>query len=431
MKQPYFLKNLILVLTFFISTIHAFSQNQNTNITWVDVDWDVCQYHPTSYSHKSYIQAPAQVFQKNAQGSSCGNFIVNYNGFTPDAEAAFQFAVDIWAASIVTTIPIRVSANFGPLGPGVLGGAGPGGFVTVPTSGFPANTVFPLALAEQLTNQEIMDGSLPSTDIIATFSSTANFYFGLDGNTPGGQVDFVSVVLHELGHGLGMLGFARVDDETTPTEGLLRNSGFVNVWDQFIENGTPADITSFTDPSAALLSEFTGNNLFCNGPIAMAQNGNVKPSTYAPFSFSTGSSYSHWDENTYPPGDLNSLMTPFISPGEAIHSPGLVTLGFMEDMGWSICGGTLKVNDFNVNSLKISPNPFTSSVSISLPEGMGENFQIEIIDMNGRTIKSVEKTTKNNSIELSNLDELDSAIYFMKIMDVDAGISVTKKLIKN
>ena len=103
----------------------------------------------------------------------------------------------------------------------------------------------------------------------------------------------------------------------------------------------------------------------------------------------------------------------------------------MEDMGWSICGGTLKVNDFNVNSLKISPNPFTSSVSISLPESMGENFQIEIIDMNGRTIKSVEKTTKNNSIKLSNLDELDSAIYFMKIMDVDAGTSVTKKLIKN
>ncbi|MDP2602930.1 MAG: hypothetical protein Q8S00_10100 [Deltaproteobacteria bacterium] len=56
-------------------------------------------------------------------------------------------------------------------------------------------------------------------DISATFSSTigtpgclqsSGWYYGFDGNPPAGTIDFVSVLLHELGHGLGFL--TPVDD---------------------------------------------------------------------------------------------------------------------------------------------------------------------------------------------------------------------------
>src|SRR5690606_24816502 len=87
---------------------------------------------------------------------------------------------------------------------------------------------------------------------------------------------------------------------------------------------------------AALLTQFTSNDLYCNSPLATAENGGSNPPTYAPSTWNGGSSYSHWDESTFN-GTVNALMTPQIGAGEAIHDPGPLALAFMEDMGWGIC----------------------------------------------------------------------------------------------
>ncbi|WP_296383872.1 T9SS type A sorting domain-containing protein [Winogradskyella sp.] len=414
-------------------SLSLFAQVEDTDNTSINVDWDICKYYPESETRISSIPVPDYIKQKmESRGTACSTFIVSYSGFTPVAQTAFQFAVDIWANSIESPIPIRISAQFGPLDPGVLGGAGPTDFKSVLIPGAPSNTAYPIALAEKLTGAEFPEGPSPtSVDISATFSSTANFYFGLDANPPGSQVDFVSVVLHELGHGLGILGFARTDDPDNPTMGILRSGVFVNVWDNFIENGTLAGIRSFPDPSVALLGEITGNNLFSNGPITTAQNGGIKPSTYAPAIYSQGSSYSHWDEATYPAGNANSLMTPFIAPGEAIHDPGLVTLGFMEDMGWSICGGSLTVEDFTLDSVEVSPNPFTSLIEIKLSNRFNDDYDINLYDINGRIVLSEVKAVSKSTMTISNLDNLDDALYFVKITNQRNGASITKKIIKN
>ena len=410
---------------------------QNSSPSKVSLDWDICQYHPAPMSQKSTIKVPNSLKQKMAQGGGCSTFIVTYNGFTPEAQAAFQFAVDIWSFSIESPVPIRVNANFGALNPGVLGGAGPDGFlINIP--GFPPNIAFASALGEKLLGEDSDGPTGTSNDINATFSNTANFYFGLDGNPPSNQVDFVSVVLHELGHGLGFLGFGRVPtdasgdpDPNPPVMGELRNQGFLASWDQFIENGTPSPLTSVVDPSAALLTEFTSNNLFSNGPITTGQNGGVKPSMYAPSPFDGGSSYSHWDESTYPAGNANSLMTPSIAPGEAIHAPGVVTLGFMEDMGWSVCGGSLSVDNVKQNTFEVSPNPFTSSIDIRLSSNSNDNYQISILDINGRLILRGTEKAIDGVISISNLGQLEDALYFIKVTNETSGTSITKKVIKN
>src|SRR3989304_1633836 len=51
-------------------------------------------------------------------------FQVTYNGFSAEAQAAFQAAVNIWASTITSPAPIRVVANWTPLGSGILGSAG-------------------------------------------------------------------------------------------------------------------------------------------------------------------------------------------------------------------------------------------------------------------------------------------------------------------
>ena len=52
---------------------------------------------------------------------------VTYSGFSVQAQAAFQRAVDIWAAELSSSQVIRISASWTPLGDGILGSAGPSG----------------------------------------------------------------------------------------------------------------------------------------------------------------------------------------------------------------------------------------------------------------------------------------------------------------
>jgi PA domain len=123
---------------------------------------------------------------------------------------AFQFAADIWGATLDSNVTIVVNAAFNPLGANVLGSAGttfvfsdfPGVF-PYPGAQFP-DTWYHSALADKLAGQELNSPGQP--DINAQFSSNFDFYLGLD-NNHGAQNDLVAVLLHELAHGLGFSAF--------------------------------------------------------------------------------------------------------------------------------------------------------------------------------------------------------------------------------
>jgi len=146
---------------------------------------------------------------------------------------AFQFAADLWGTSLDSPVEIRVGAEFDPLpcdaASAVLGAAGTEGvfrdFVGAPV----ANTWFPAALANSLAGQDL---DPDRNDIGATFNSSfgticafpGGWYYGLDRTPPAGQTDFVSVLLHELGHGLGFQTFVNL---TTGVKLLGRNDAFM------------------------------------------------------------------------------------------------------------------------------------------------------------------------------------------------------------
>lgn len=392
-----------------------------------------CIYYARSYQGPSSNLRSQDVIDKIAQGTVCTNIIINYNGFTPEAQAAFQFAVDIWANSIESPKPIRINANFSPLGPGVLGQAGPTTYLTSNAPGTVPSTFYPVALWEKLENRDSDSGPFgpdtgQSVDISCSFSSTFNFYFGTDATPPPGQFDFVSVVLHELAHGLGFAGFA----SSNGTVGSIRQTAVPrpSIYDTFIENGSGAAILSFPDPSSQLQVQLTSGNLFCNGTEATLANGGSLPPTFAPNPFNGGSSYSHWDEASYPAGDINSLMSPQIGPGEANHNPGPITLGFFEDMGWTLCN-SLSVEEFTTENVYISPNPFANNLSITFPQSANGNYKLDILDINGRLVISRKVQANSNSIDINDLSNLKPSLYFIKITDTDRGLSIIKKVIKN
>ena len=140
-------------------------------------------------------------------GLKAATFNVTYTGFTPAARTAFQSAVNVWKTRVTSTVPITVNATFQPLGPGILGSAGPN-FVWRNFTGRPqADTFYVDAIANKRHGSQLD----PSADIVANFSSNfPNWYFGTDGAGPAGDFDFKTVVLHELGHGLGFLGAGQV-----------------------------------------------------------------------------------------------------------------------------------------------------------------------------------------------------------------------------
>ncbi len=287
--------------------------------------------------------APPEEFLSNPTPTA--SFDVVYNGFSPDAQAAFQHAVDIWASIISSNVTIKVIANWTPLQPGVLGSASAATLVR-DFSGAPRpGTWYPIALAEKLANTGFNHPD--SADIVANFNSNfSNWYLGTDGNPPAGQFDLVTVVLHELGHGLGFFGSMNVQGNQG-SWGF--GSGFPVIFDVFAENGAGQqliDTNIFPNPSQALAQQLTGGDIFFDGPNANTGNGGTPPELYAPNPWDPGSSFSHLDEAVYPPGNMNSLMTPQLQPAEAIHNPGPVTLGIFDDIGWTTTpppppGGTI------------------------------------------------------------------------------------------
>ncbi|MFP5265171.1 MAG: hypothetical protein ACLGJB_25060 [Blastocatellia bacterium] len=287
------------------------------------------------YSAPTRIAAPPEAALLTAEAAAApqvtATFQVTYTGFSNEAMTAFQAAVDVWATALTTDVPIRVDAHWTPLDPGVLGSAGPEN-VLRDFSGAPqASTWYPVALANAISGGDLTQGA---AHISANFNSNfTNWYFGIDGNTPLDRYDLMTVVLHELGHGLGFIGSMDVDNNNG-TSGL---AGFPIIWDRFIFNTlgqSLLDTTLFPNNSSQLAGQLQSNQLFFRGTNAVFANGNSPVRVYAPTVWEPGSSFSHLDEVTFGSGNPNSLMTPQIGMAESIHAPGPIGMGVLRDLGW-------------------------------------------------------------------------------------------------
>ncbi len=122
---------------------------------------------------------------------------------------AFEYAAEQWASRLDSSVTIVVQASMDALecggGGAVLGSAGPATFFYDDAS----RRWYSSALANALAGADLTPDA---AEIVAFFNTTVDtngclgssrWYYGLDGEPPAGDVDFLSVVLHELAHGLG------------------------------------------------------------------------------------------------------------------------------------------------------------------------------------------------------------------------------------
>jgi hypothetical protein len=281
---------------------------------------------------KSFIPPPAEFLLKSASEKK-SDIIVSYSLFPAKAQAAFEYAVSIWEQIIESDVPIYVEAMWRSKDKNVLGSAGPSDYYANFEFAPRKNYYYPISVVEKITKTEITGSSSP--DISSTFNKDIQWYFGTDGNTPDLLYDFVTVVLHEIGHGLGFTGFFFVDGNVGSYE--YENEGDAAAFDIMVvnrKNELLTDTNSFVMPSAGLYNAFTSNFLYTTSPSAIYDNAGNKPRLYAPTTWSDGSSIYHLNDATYPFTDENSLMTHAVGKGEAVHNPGPITKGILADIGW-------------------------------------------------------------------------------------------------
>ena len=278
------------------------------------------------------VLAPAATHQIN--GVQTANIQVNYIDkastwdTVPGAEAAFQYAVNIWASLIESNTTIVIDAHWTSLPTNVLGSAGANGY-HVNYSGLPqSNTWYPAPLANALHGSDINGAA--TAEINANFNSSfPDWYFGTSNSTPTDKWNFASVVLHEIGHGLGFAGSMRVSGGVGSWGG---GSPYPIIYDQFTENGSGTSLFSFGNGTTALASQLTSNNIYFDGSVSRQANGNKAVELYAPPSWQSGSSYSHLGESFN--NTEHALMTFALTNGETNYNPGSVTLGLLSDIGW-------------------------------------------------------------------------------------------------
>jgi len=262
---------------------------------------------------------------------------------------AFQYAADIWGALLDSSVPVEIYATLDPLGgttsSATLGQAGP---ATVIDSfpGAPQTAVlYPIALANALTGVDQIPqanaAGAPAEDITGQFNSdvdgnivlgTIHWYYGFDGQPPTNPLtgqqdeDFVSTVLHELGHGLGFVDGMNID---TINHLVSKVGGMDSTFDLNVEHhgGIPSSFSAMTDAQRYVAVTSVNALHFIGANTVAARGGHAE--LYAPSQANPGSTLAHFDETALP----NELMSPFSSGPQ--HQVGLA-LQVMRDIGWRL-----------------------------------------------------------------------------------------------
>ncbi|MBC8056571.1 MAG: peptidase [Rhizobiales bacterium] len=232
-------------------------------------------------------QAAATIVINNLNGPGVG-----FNDTTPVAPIggntgttlgeqrliAFSYAANIWGATLTSNQPIVINAQFSALtctaASAVLGSAGATSIFRNFANAPKADTWYSYALANKIAG--VYQGTLNAPQINANFNANLGqpgcltgtfFYLGLDGNH-GTNTDFVAVLLHEMGHGLGFQTF------TNGTTGAF-NGGFPSIWDHYLFGVNEGKLwKDMTAPERAA-SAISLDKLVWTGPIVTAAVPNV------------------------------------------------------------------------------------------------------------------------------------------------------------
>lgn len=384
----------------------------------------------------SFTEIPAQEFiSVNSRLAATSNIEVTYIDFPEQAKVPFEQAVAIWEKYLISTQTIRVKATWSKtMSNSVLAETGATRIyrssTNIPNLPY-TNVWYPTPLAEALSGKELNSGDF---DMTVTLNGNINWYYGTDAKAQAGRYDMITVMLHEIAHGLGFSSSMSIIN--SDTQGQYGQSGSAYIFDIFMQDSKKVKLTNtgvYGNPSTDLKTSLTSNALYFG--LKNPAFANSLPRLYAPSPFKSGSSFSHFDESTYTVGTANSLMSPSVRAAEVNHNPGELLLNCLNEMGWQING----LNGYVVTDVEnipeqtfevlVFPNPVEDIINVAFPlQTQPRAIKIDLLDNQGKRLQSLEKqgiTVETVSMDVSTLHD---GMYFLRVLD-GQKISV-KKIVK-
>ena len=247
-----------------------------------------------------------------------------------EAVAAMEYAAGIWGAALASPVPIEVSACWTSSLPcdGIACGDSAAqlrNFSAAPM----ADTYYPVALASALAGIDLTPGQ---PDINVWFDAAQNWSFITSGE-PGAGIDFVSVAMHEIAHGLGFTG----NLYESYNVGFCGNGPYSwypcpMVYDRFLVDSQGIALLSYLPLDSFALGTRLKSDSNFGGPNTLTRAGAAR--LYTPPIWEQGASLSHLDPGTF--SSPNTLMLPSYQGG--VRAPGPVVMAILQDMGWSPAG---------------------------------------------------------------------------------------------
>ena len=308
--------------------------------------------------------SPSTALAPGLAHASGSGFFVDYSTTFPppaSARAVIDAAVSQWSSALAssTSGPVVIAVSWKNFGhPSILGSAGPNGLYGGPS--LPTASLYPAALANTLLDRDVNGSSSP--EIVVSLNSEMAWYINATVPPSGGQLDLYSVVLHEVGHGLGFIGSGSTSNGSGGGPGL-NNPTYV--YDRHV-----------TVDGGALVERGDANNLLTSNNLFVNVSDVFDRKVYAPSSWEGGSSFSHFDESAVPEGSPGALMSPVLDTGESERDLDGAVLGVMSRIGWPMAvgpsgpnvtvaknGGHVSVN-LSVDLNKPGPAPDTMKVDL-------------------------------------------------------------------
>ena len=340
--------------------------------------------------------------------------------------AVFERAADVLESRLDTNIEIVVNAQFNNLPcssqSAVLGSAGASNILRDFNGAPVASTWYPVALANDLANTDLNATFNDTFEISATFNSDIdnndnclagnNWYYGFD-DPNGPDNSLLSVVIHELLHGLGFTSAVNAD-------GTLAG-GYMDVFSRNLFDQTQNKGWDQMTAAERLSSSTNDGNLVWNGnqansaanalPLSNGLNGG-KIQMYAPSSYEEGSSVSHFSTAASP----NELMEP--SYTEFLTSPGLAA-PLLADLGWTVITATELQLSYNNQPLSSGQTLAIPTTDTSFPLSGGKPPLSATLSVNGTSQDSlVELQTNSLTIKMPTSGAF-AGRYELQVTDAD------------
>ena len=132
-------------------------------------------------------------------------FVFEFEGGWPEeGKEALRVTGRIWSEHLGSRPEVHVVARWGGDGAGALGSAAPVSYASGFEGAIGSETLYPVPMANAISGEDLNGAEKAEIDLVAY--PDAAWYYPADYNVPEGRQSFVTVMLHELAHGLGFLG---------------------------------------------------------------------------------------------------------------------------------------------------------------------------------------------------------------------------------